>query len=283
VPNGKRTSYIYAIFGISLVLFVLGVASVLIIEAKRVSTDFKENLTVEVVLKDNVDLKPDDSIYTAIKIKRYVKTARLISKEEAGKILQADLGENFMDILGYNPLYASVQLNLLANYANQDSFVVISEELSKIKEVKQVNFQKNIAESLDKKVKRTTAVIFVIGGLLMFFAVSLIFSTTRLAIFSHRFVIKTQQLFGATKWFIMKPFLGRGLLNGLISGIIACLMIAGLIWYLDYLIPELDLQADLLNFAALFGAIVVFGIIISFLSTLTAVSRYLRLKLEDLY
>jgi cell division transport system permease protein len=283
LANGKRTSYIYAIFGISLVLFVLGIASILIIEAKRVSTDFKENLTVEVVLKDSVDLQPTDSIYLAIKNKGYVKSARYISKEEAGKILQTDLGEDFMDILGYNPLYASFQLNLFEKYANQDSFKVIAAELSKVPEVRQVSFQKNIVETLDKKVKSATLVIFVIGGLLLFFAISLIFSTTRLAIFSNRFVIKTQQLFGATKWFIMKPFLGRSIFNGFISGFIACIMLAGLIWYMDYLIPELDLQADLFSFAGLFGIIVVFGILISFLSTLTAVFRYLQLNLEDLY
>jgi cell division transport system permease protein len=258
-------------------------AAVLIFEAKKVSTDFKENLTIEVVLKDNVDINKIDSVETAIKNKPYAKSLRFISKEEAAKILKADLGEDFMDILGYNPLYASFILNLFEKYATKDSFNMIESELTGLKEVKQVNFQKNILESLDKKVKSATAIILVIGGLLLFFSVSLIFSTTRLAIFSNRFIIKTQQLFGATRWFIIKPFLGRSLFNGFISGIVACLMVAGMIAYFDYVIPELDLQADFLSFAVLFAIIIGFGILISFLSTLTAVFRYLRLKLEDLY
>ncbi len=283
MANGKGTSYFYAIFGIALVLFVLGVAAVLVIEVKKVSTNFKENLTVEVVLKDIGDSALVKNLQTSIKGKLYVKDILYISKEEAAKILQKDLGENFMDILGYNPLYASFNLNLFENYANKDSFEIIRTDLSKIAEVKQLNFQSNILESLDKKIKSATLIIFVIAIALLLFSVSLIFNTIRLAMFSNRFTIKTQQLFGATRWFIIKPFLGRSLLNGFVSGLAACMMVAGLIWYFDYILPELDLQSDLVTFALLFGVIILFGILISFLSTLTAVFRYLRLKLEDLY
>ena len=112
---------------------------------------------------------------------------------------------------------------------------------------------------------------------------SLIFNTIRLAMFANRFTIKTQQLFGATRWFIIKPFLGRSILNGFVSGITACILIAALVFYIDYTLPDLGLQGDLVTFGALFGVIIVFGILISFLSTLTAVLRYLRLKVEDLY
>lgn len=283
MSNGKGTSYFYAIFGMSLVLFVLGVASVLVIEARRISTDFKENLTIEVVLKDTVNVTSIPAIQATVKGKAYVKEILYISKEEAAKILQKDLGENFMDILGYNPLYASFNLNLYENYANKDSFEAVRADLINLPEVKQVNFQNNVLESLDKKVKSATLIIFVIAAALLIFSVSLIFNTIRLAMFSNRFTIKTQQLFGGTRWFIIKPFLGRSLLNGLISGLLACVTIAGLIWYFNSILPELDLQADLVTFAILFGAIIVFGILISFLSTLTAVFRYLRLKLEDLY
>jgi cell division transport system permease protein len=101
--------------------------------------------------------------------------------------------------------------------------------------------------------------------------------------FSNRFSIKTQQLFGASRWFIIRPFLTRSILNGLLSGVVACLLIGGLIGYFDYTIPELGLQDDLATFGLLFASIILFGIIISFLSTLTAVFRYLRMKLEYLY
>lgn len=264
-------------------LFVLGISAVLVFEAKRISTGVKENLTVEVVLKNDVVLSKISSLQARIQAKQFTKSTKYISKEEAAKTLQKDLGENFLDILGYNPLYASFSLNLYERYANKDSFELVKNSLATFAEVKQVNIQGNVLESLDKEVRSGTFVILIIAGALLVFAISLIFNTIRLAMFSNRFTIKTQQLFGATRWFIIKPFLGRSIWNGLISGITACLLMAALIAYIDHALPDLGLQGDLVTFGALFGVVILFGILISFLSTLTAVFRYLRLKVEDLY
>ncbi len=283
MANTKGTSYFYAIFGITLVLFVLGVASVLVIEAKRVSTDFKENLTIEVMLKESTSLSKAQSLQTRMQGKPYTKNIQYISKEEAARILEKDLGENFLDILGYNPLYASLNVNLRESYANKDSFESVKADIASFAEVKQVSVQANILESLDRNVRTATFIVAIIATALMVFAVSLIFSTIRLVMFSNRFTIKTQQLFGATRWFIIKPFLGRSIINGLLSGIAACILISVLIYYFHYMLPELGLLRDLLTFAALFAGLILFGVLISFLSTLTAVFRYLRLKVEDLY
>ena len=283
MANIKRTSYFYSIFGITLVLFVLGVAAVLGIEAKKVSKDFKENLTVELVLNDNIKPSEIISLKTKLQGKRYVKNTLFVSKEEAAKILQKDLGENFLDILGYNPLYASFNLNLLEDYANKDSFEMIKKDLTKFEEVKLVNIQGNLLEALDKNVRSATFVVLIVAIAFLIFSVSLIFNTIRLVMFSNRFIIKTQQLFGATRWFIIKPFLGRSVLNGFISGLSATLLVAALLYYFNYALPELGLLSDLVTFAALFAGLLIFGILISFLSTLTAVLRYLRLKVEDLY
>ena len=283
MANSKGTSYFYAIFGITLVLFVLGVSTILIYEVKQISTGVKENLMVEIVLKDEVAISKIASLQARIQAKPYTKNTKFISKEEAAKILQADLGENFLDILGYNPLYASFSLNLYERYTNKDSFELVKTDLSSLAEVKQVNVQANILESLEKNVRNGTFVVLIIAVALLAFAISLIFNTIRLAMFSRRFTIKTQQLFGATRWFIIKPFLGRGIWNGLVSGIAACLLIAALLFYIDHTMPDLGLQGDLITFGALFGVVILFGILISFLSTLIAVLRYLRLKVEDLY
>lgn len=283
MANSKGTSYFYAIFGITLVLFVVGVAAILVYEARRISTSVKENVNVEVVLKDSVSMARVASLQSYIQAKPYTKATRFVPKEEAAKILQQDLGENFLDILGYNPLYASYMINLYEPYANKDSFAVIKTDLLKYAEVKQVNVQNNVLESLDRDLRSGTFIILLIAGALLIFAISLIFNTIRLAMFAARFTIKTQQLFGATRWFIIRPFLGRSILNGFISGFMACLLIAGIIFYIDYNLPELGLKGDLVTFGLLFGAVILFGILISFLSTLTAVLRYLRLKVEDLY
>ena len=198
-------------------------------------------------------------------------------------VLQKDLGDNFLDVLGFNPLYASFNLNLNQNYANRDSFALLKADLSKLSVVQQVNIQNNILESLDKNVRSASFIILIVAVALLIFAVSLIFNTIRLVMFSKRFTIKTMQLFGATKWFIIRPLLGRSIVNGLASGLIASALLTGLVYYFDNKLPELGLQRDLITFATLLGGIVLFGICISFISTLVAVLRYLRLKVEDLY
>jgi cell division transport system permease protein len=283
LANGKHASYFYAIFGITLVLFMLGVASVFIVEAQRISTNFKENLVVEVVLKDSINVADISAAQSTIKARPYVKSVKFISKDQAAKILQKDLGENFLDILGYNPLYASFNINLNHSFANKDSFALVKTDLSKLAIVQQVNIQNNILETMDKNVRSASFIILIVAIALLVFAVSLIFNTIRLVMFSKRFTIKTMQLFGATRWFIIRPILGRSILNGLVSGLVASVLLSGMLFYFDNKLPELALQTDLITFAALLGGIILFGILISFISTLVAVLRYLRLKVEYLY
>lgn len=264
-------------------LFVIGTAAVLLNEAINISNNFKEGLNIELVLKDSLSNDQVATIQKSLAARSYVKSVRYISKDEAVRLLQKDLGQNFLDILGYNPLYASFSLNLRNNYTNSENFAQIKAELLKVNGIATVNFQSGVLESLDRNIKNATMIILVITTALLVFAISLIFNTIRLVMFSSRFTIKTMQLFGATKWFIIRPFLGRSLLNGLLSSILASLLIGGGLFYFDRTLPELGLQRDLYTFALLSAALAVFGILISFFSTLIAVLHYLRLKVEDLY
>ena len=250
-----------------MVLFVIGTAAVILNEAINISNNFKEGLSIELVLKDSLNTNQAADIQKALLAKPYVKNVTYISKEEAAKILQKDLGQNFLDILGYNPLYASFSLNLRNNYTNSESFPQIKTDLLSMNGITLVNIQNGILESLDKNIKSITLVISVLVSALLIFAISLIFNTIRLVMFSSRFTIKTMQLFGATKWFIIRPFLSRSIINGLISSILAMLFIGGGIYYFDRTLPELGLQRDLFTFALLSGALTVFGILISFFST----------------
>ena len=285
MANSKGGTHFYAIIGIALVLLVLGIAGALGIEAQTLSTDFKENLTVEVVIKDKVELTDISKLQAGIKGQPYVKNIKFISKDDAAKMLKEYYkgDEDFLDILEYNPLYNSFIINLFERYTVADSIEMIRNRLTAMEGIQQVNVQKDVLESLNKSVGRASLVILIIAALLLAFAISLIFNTIRLAMFSKRFTIKTMQLFGATRWFIIKPFLGRSIVNGLISGIIAAVLLTGIVGYFDYSMPELALKNDLITFALLLGAMVLFGIFISFVSTLTAVLRYLRIKVEDLY
>jgi cell division transport system permease protein len=285
LANSKGGTHFYAIIGIALVLLVLGIAGALGIEAQKLSTDFKENLTVEVVIKDKVELTDISKLQASIKGQPYVKNIKFVSKDDAAKMLKEYYkgDEDFLDILEYNPLYNSFIINLYERYTVADSIEMIRTRITAMEGIQQVNVQKDVLESLNKSVGKASLVILIVAALLLAFAISLIFNTIRLAMFSKRFTIKTMQLFGATRWFIIKPFLGRSIVNGFISGIIAGVLLTGIVGYFDYSMPELALKNDLITFALLLGALVLFGIFISFVSTLTAVLRYLRIKVEDLY
>ena len=272
----KSTSaYFYSIFATTLVLIVMGAVLIMEYEARKVSVDLKENLTVEIVLGDNA---PADSInlLKGILAKRdFVKKIVYVSKAQAAASLKKELGTNYLDVLGYNPLYPSFRVNLNQAYANQKSFERIQRDLGSLPGVQQVNIQKSVLTELDKILRNFTFIGLLIGVLFLAFAVSLIFTAIKLN--------KSMQLFGATRWFITKPYLGRSLLNGLISGVLASAALYGTCYYLDYQIPMLGLTADLLIFAMLLGALILLGIFISFFSTLIALTRYLNYKLDDLY
>jgi cell division transport system permease protein len=212
-----------------------------------------------------------------------VKKLTYVSKEQAAESLKKELGDNYLDILGYNPLYPSFRVNLKEAFANQKSFERIQRELASISGVQQVNMQKSVLTELDKTLRNFTFIGLIIGALFLAFAVSLIFTAIKLDIFSRRQTIKSMQLFGATRWFIIKPYLVRSLFNGLISGILASITIYGISYYLDYQFPMLGLTTDLIIFALLLGVLILLGIFISFFSTLIALTRYLNYKLYDLY
>ncbi len=285
MASGKRTSYFYAIFGITLVLSVLGVALSMMIEARKISMEYRENFKMEIMLHDDITADRIATLQTTIKGKPFVKTITYISKDEALKILMQNDKDGYVDtsLLPYNPLYASFVITLTEPYATNQGIEKVKAELLATEGVQQVNFVKNFLESLDSLVNKVTPLTLLAAVLLLIFAVSLIFNTIRLAMFSNRFTIKSMQLIGATRWFIIKPFLGRSIFNGFISGVVACILLLGIMWYVDYSTPELGLKSDLFTFALLFGALILFGILISFFSTLTAIFRYLRVKVEDLY
>lgn len=277
------SAYFYSIFATTLVLIVLGVVLVMAYEARQVSVNLKENLTVEVVLGDNAPADSINALKDILSKKNFVKKIVYISKEQAAESLKKELGANYLDVLGYNPLYPSFRVNLNQAYANQNSFERIQRDLTSLPEVQQVNIQKSILTELDKTLRNFTFIGLLVGILFLAFAVSLIFSAIKLDIFSRRQVIKSMQLFGATRGFIIKPYLGRSVFNGLISGILASSTIYGICYYLDYQVPMLGLTADLLIFALLSGILLLLGIFISFFSTLIALTRYLNYKLDDLY
>jgi cell division transport system permease protein len=279
----STTAYFYSIFATTLVLVVIGVVVTMALEARRISVSLKENLIVEVVLDDETPIDSINAIKQILSKEAFVKNAVYVSKEQAAESLKKEFGDNYLDILGYNPLYPSFRINLKEQYANPQSSDRIQRELAALPEAREVHIQRSVLGMLDKGLRNFTFVGLVVGALFLAFAVSLIFSSIKLDIFSRRQVIRSMQLFGATRWFIIRPYLGRSIVNGLVSGILASVVVYAISYYLHYEFTELVLTTDLLIFALLSGILAVSGILISLVSTLIALTKYLNYKLDDLH
>lgn len=280
----KSTSaYFYSIFATTLVLVVMGVVISMAVEARRISVALKENLIVELVLDDETPQDTVDVLAQDLKKEAFVKNIVFVSKDSAANSLKKELGENYLDILGYNPLYPSFRINLKEQWANPASSDRIQRELAALPDVKEVHIQKTVLSELDKTMRNFTFIGLVIGALFLAFAVSLIFSSVKLDIFSRRQVVRSMQLFGATRWFIIRPYLGRSILNGLISGVLAALVVYAIGYYLHYEFADLVLTTDLVIFAMLSALLALSGILITMVSTVIALTKYLNYKLDDLY
>lgn len=279
----SKPSYLYAIISVTMVLFMMGILGVLLVYSQNISNYFRENIEVSIILKDNVNEVDVLQFQKKLELEPYIKSSTYISKDEAARIMQEDLGED-LDLLDYNPLYASVNMYLKADYANKDSLAAIEEELLLNPIVEEVYYFRAIVDLVNRNVRVASIVLGVIAGLLFLIALTLIDNTIKLLMYSNRFIIRSMQLVGATRWFIIKPFLMRGVFNGLVSGLVAVIALVGLMYYAQIKLPALKVVSDnLIGFSIIFAGVIVTGILISWLSTWRAVAKYLSMKLDDLY
>jgi cell division transport system permease protein len=213
----------------------------------------------------------------------YVLKTQYVSKELAARNLTKDLGEDFVDFLGYNPLLSSIDLYMKADYANNESIEAFTSQLSKNPLVKEVIYQKSLIDMVNQNIRGIGLVILAFATILMIIAVALINNTIRLAIYSQRFLIKSMQLVGATQNFIRKPFMTYGILHGLFAGLIAVIFLLITLYLAQQQVPEMIILRNWFEFGMVFLAVVGIGVLISGLSTYFAVSKFLRLKIYDLY
>jgi len=268
---------------ISLVLFLVGLITVLTILASQMSTFVKENISFSIVLQENISNDEIANIKDLLKPAPYVKSLEFISKERAIKELAKELGEDPQNFLGYNPLTSSIEVKILANYANAESMGKIEKELRTYSGVKEIVYQKNMIDLVNENIQAVSILLLGVAALLLIISIGLINNTIRLQIYSKRFTINTMKLVGATSWFIRKPFLGRSLINGIVASIVASLCLGGLVYYVQfYHFPMLNLfNLDVISITC--GVIFFLGIVISLLSSLVSVGQYLRFKTNDLY
>lgn len=279
----SKPSYLYSIIGVALVLFLLGTLGLIVIHANKLSEFFKESIEIQVILRDNVKEEQAIALRDSIATRPYVKSIEYVSKDMAGDRFKKEFGEDFITLLQYNPLYASINIKANARYVNPDSLKIIEENLAQQSIVREISYQRGLVSKLNENVRKIGLVILGICALLALVVIVLIDNTIRLAMFSNRFLIKTMQMVGATRWFIAKPFDLRSIINGAISALLAIAGLIGIIYFADQLLPELAGMRDYFMTAVLFIGMIIIGICISLVSTHRSVMKYLRLKLDDLY
>jgi cell division transport system permease protein len=282
VSKGKAT-YVYSIIGVALVLFLLGSLGWLVINAGQLSKTFKENIEISIILNDNTRDELATKLKDVIDKQAFTKSSQFITKEKAAEQFKKDFGEDFLQVLDYNPLYTSINFHLHADYMNTDSLIKIEKKIKESNIVREVFYQKNLVDIMNSNVKRIGIVILIISLFLIFSVIILIDNTIRLAMYSNRFLIKTMQMVGATRWFIAKPFNIRSVINGIVSALIAIVGILALKLFAESILPELKLLSSLKWMAILCGSILALGIVISLFSTHRSVIKYLRTTLDDLY
>ena len=278
-----RSSYITSIISISLVLFLLGLLGLLVLNAKRLSDYVKENIGFSVILKENVKEVDVILLQKSLDASEYVKSTKYITKEQAAEELRNDLGEDFIEFLGFNPLLASIEVHLYADYANTDSIKVIEQHLKQFEPIKEVFYQKSLVSLVNENIKKISLIILVFSGMLLLVAITLINSTIRLSVYSKRFIINTMQLVGATRGFIRRPFLYKSAGNGIIAAFIALGFLSGVLYLAQKEFRDIVSFQDVEIVGVLFLAILLFGIIISWISTFFAVSKFLRMNVDKLY
>ena len=277
------TSYFSVTLSISLVLFLLGILGLLVLNTQKLADHFKEQITVTVFLKDSAKQVEIDQLEKRLAMAEYTKATQFVSKEEAAEIHSSEIGENFIDFLGYNPLRNSIDLQLNADYVDSEQIASIAEELNTLAYVEEVSYDQPLIALLTENVKRVSLWILVASAAFTLIAVLLINSSIRLSIYSKRFIIKTMQMVGATKRFIRRPFIWTNIKLGMLGAVIALGGIGIVLYYFDQNLPELNLTQDFLMLGILFAGVFVLGIIISLISTFFATQRFLNLRTDDLY
>jgi len=280
----SKPSYFMAILGVALVLFILGILGWLVINTSKLETYFKGSVQVHAFIREGSPQKDIDVVKNIIKSKPYARNVEYITKEKARQTFIGDGNQDWNKVLDYNPLPASIDFYLEPEYVNKDSLKIITTEIMKNFIISEVKYPDAVVTNLNNVVTKAGYFLLTLAGILALIVIILIDNTIKLAMFSNRFLIKTMQMVGATRWFISKPFDTKAIINGLISALLAIAAILVLIYAVEnWWLPEIKALKDNMSLFLLFFALIVIGISITFISTHRSVTKYLKMKLDDLY
>jgi len=267
----------------SLVLFLIGLVSLLLFVAHDMSVYVKENINLSIILDDTAEKAETNRVETFLTVAGYAKDITFVSKEDALKEHIAALGDDPQDFLGYNPLKASLEVKLKAEFANPDSVKMIEAKLKTFEVIERVTYQKDLIGLVNDNVKKISIVLLGLAFVLLIVAVALINNTVRLSIYSNRFLINTMQMVGATNWFIRKPYIRQSVLNGLVAAIIAILLMAIVVYYVMFEFGMSGLSINPVSAMWVTSIVLLSGIVLMASSTYLSIGRYLKMNTNDMY
>lgn len=277
--NAKLTSTIST----SLVLFLLGLTTLLILATRDLSTYVKENIGFSIIISDNVKEAEVQKMAATLSKAPYVKELHHITKEQALEELKEELGEDPEAFLGFNPLLASIEVKLKSDYANNDSIAMIEKKLKKNSDIRDILYRKDLIQAVNDNVRRISIILIVLASVLMIISFALISNTIRLTVYSKRFIIYTMKLVGAKDSFIRSPFIWSNIGAGIIAAILANAMLALLLYTAN---KEVDGIISLVDYKVLlFTGVIVLaaGILLTGISAYFAVNRYIKMKYNKLF
>tara|TARA_B110000240_G_scaffold60011_1_gene68315 strand:+ start:2069 stop:2947 length:879 start_codon:yes stop_codon:yes gene_type:complete len=278
-----RSSYFSVVISIALVLFMVGFLGLVLLKSTQVANHFKEEVVITLFLKNDTSKEQIENLRTSLLKELFTRKIIYISKGDAAKFYAEDLGEDFVNYLGTNPLKNSIDIYLNPGFVTPEKMQEISDKFNKNSFVFEVSYDKPLVTFLTQNIQKVSFWLFAISSFFGLVALILINSSIRLSVYSKRFNIKTMQMVGATKGFIRKPFIWSGIQLGFIGALISLAGLAAVIYYIDQKIPTLQLVTDYVTLAYLGGGILLIAFIISWLSTFFATQRFLNLQTDELY
>ena len=276
-------AYLSSVISISLVLLLVGLASMLLVNARSISDYFKENMQVSVMMKQNVSEDAALSFKTRLDKERYIKSSLFVSKEQGRREMADLLGDDFLDVFETSPIPVSIDVTLNADYVSADSLEVVRTEIAKSPLVDEVVYQRSLVDALNANLSRISLILAVFIGLLLFISFVLINNTVRLNVFARRFTIHTMKLVGATKSFIRAPFLVQSAFQGVFAAVISIIVLVGVLFFVKSEFEQLFEVFRLELLLLVVGIVIVSGLVICVVSTYFVVGKLVSLKKDELY
>jgi cell division transport system permease protein len=283
LKNRIITSYVTSTVSITLVLFLVGILFLILLNAGSLTEYVREKIGFTLVLRDDISDAEIKGLENSLRIKPFVKSIRFVDKETAAGELQQELGEDFTGFLGFNPLSSSFEIKLYAPYTHTDSLTLLENRLMEIPQVKEVFYQHSLVSIINENIKKIGIFLLIFSGLLFFVFSVLINNTIRISVYAQRFIIHNMLLVGATKSFVRRPFIRKSIFLGIWGAVFACLFIAALLFTYRRELSGIITENDLRMLGIVFLLVLCIGIILSWLSTYTAVNRFLKMKFDELF